>query len=166
MKKIVVVTFLILLSNISYTQEDNECKVKPFEAYIDDGDKFSNIRESPAGEIILKINNKYSYGYIINIIDFKDGWFKINKIEGIDAYDVENFEGWVHSSIVGAFATYDLNLVQKPNGKVQTGKIKGQNGHSFKIIDMHCEWIKIKFGELVGWVKSEKICGSPVTNCS
>jgi len=161
-----IITFLTILGNISFSQEDNACKIKSFEAYTHDSDEFSNIRESPGGVVILKINTSYDEGCVVNIIDFEDGWFKIDTISALSGYEVTNFQGWIHSSIIGASTTYDLNLVDQPNGKEKVGTIKGENGHTFKIIDVHCEWIKIKFKNLAGWVKSEKICGSPVTNCS
>lgn len=164
--RLILLTLFISVLHLSYSQDrvTDTCSFKPFQAYIDDKDDYSNIRNSPKGEIVLKINNKYSYGYIINIIDCKDGWFKIDHISGIDEYQVSNFEGWVHSSIVGAAVTHSVDLLDEPNGKTKVGKLIGEQD-SFKIIDAHCEWIKVDCNGKVGWVKSEKICGNPVTTC-
>lgn len=156
----------ISLFNFSFSQEskDDKCSVKPFKVYLDDADDYSNIRESPKGEIVLKINNTYSYGYILNVIDFKEGWLKINKISGVDEYEISEFEGWVHSSVVGASATHNIDVFDKPNSITKVGKLKGEQD-TFKIIDVYCEWIKIEDKGIVGWVESEKICGNPVTTC-
>ena len=116
MKKLIILTLCITLFNTSFSQESNDTyTIKPFKAYIDDKDDYSNIRDSPRGEIVLKLNN--TYGYILNIIGYENGWFKINNISGVDEYDISNFEGWIHGSIVGAATTLDLELLDKPNGK-------------------------------------------------
>jgi len=158
---------IIFLSTVSFSQENknNTCKSKPFKAFITDKDAFSNIRATPNGQIVLKINAEYLYGCVVNIIDFKDGWFKINEVNGVDGYKVSEFEGWLHSSIVGAATTHDLDVMDTPNGKIKVGKLIGENGDTFKITAMYCEWIQIKYKELVGWVKSEDICGNPVSTC-
>ena len=164
-KLITLIIFLFFFLNSSFSQENKveKCKVEPFEVYLDDVDDFSNIRDSPKGNIVLKINTKYSYGYVLNVIDFKDGWFKINRIQGVDEYYISEFEGWIHSSIVGAAVTHNLDLLAKPNGK-KIGVLVGEQD-TFKIIDLHCEWIKVDCKGLIGWVESNKICGNPVTTC-
>ena len=166
MKKLIIITFCLAFFNVSFSQESNSntCMVKPFKAYIDDKDDYSNIRESPSGPIVLKLNNTYGYGYILNVIDYENGWLKINSISGVDEYEISNFEGWIHGSIVGAATTYNLELLDKPNGKTKIGTLKGEHD-TFKIKEVYCEWIKIDCNGLVGWVQSDKICGNPVTTC-
>jgi len=113
MIKLITLTIFISFFNYSFSQENknDECNVKPFEVYLDDEDTYSNIRDNPKGNIVLKISNKYSSGYIINVIDFEDGWLKINRISGVDGCEISNFEGWIHSSIVGAGTTHNLDLL-------------------------------------------------------
>lgn len=165
MRKCLVLIVSILFYSFSFSQKNktNTCSINPFEVYLDDKDNFSNVRDSPKGEIILKINNTYDY-YILNITGFKDGWLKINKITGVDGYDISEFEGWIHSSIVSAEVTHSTNLLDKPNGKKVVGKLIGEDG-AFKIKDLYCEWIKVEYKGIIGWVKSEKTCGNPVTTC-
>ena len=168
MKRLSIAFIVFIIAfNISFSQESksNSCSIKPFKVYLDDEDNYSNIRESPNGEITLKINNLHGYGYVFNVIAFKDGWLKINHVEGVDEYAISNFEGWIHSSIVSVAFTYDVDLLDKPDGK-KVLKIKGESGETYKITEVYCEWVKIKTKNGTGWVKSEKLCGNPVTNCS
>jgi len=165
MKRILIFLLLVSLGQNVFSQQGNDCKIEPFEAYINDTDTFSNIRVDPAGEILFKVNNTYLDGWVMHIIEYENGWFKIDNLSGVSGCEMSSFEGWVHGSIVGVSATYDLNVLDSPNGKTKLGTIKGENGDTFQILDAHCEWIKIKYNNLVGWVKSEEICGSPVTTC-
>lgn len=165
MKTILTFLLFILLGHNLFSQQGNDCKIQPFKAYISDTDTFSNIRVAPTGGILLKINNTYLDGWVMNIIDFENGWFKIDSLSGVSGCEITSFEGWIHSSIVGVSATYDLNVMDSPNGKTKLGIIKRENGETFRILDAYCEWIKIKYNDMVGWVKSENICGSPVTTC-
>jgi len=54
-----------------------------------------------------------SHGYSIHVIDFKNGWLKINRISGIDESLISDFEGWIHTSVVGISTTYDIYLLVK-----------------------------------------------------
>lgn len=164
-------------------------KCNSFEVFFDDDKgEFTNVRSSPNGIIQFKINHKNynSWGYLVNVIGFKNGWLKINKIEGTEECIITNFEGWVHKSVVGIATTHDIYLLDKPNGKkvfkvtgetLEFYKVKeslnGENlikiegkAENFKIIDMKCNWLKVKTKKGSGWVKSKKLCGNPVTNCS
>lgn len=164
MRILILIYFLTL--NFAFSQENKEtqCVIKPFEVFLDDVDNYTNIRNNPNGKIILKINNEDSYGHMMNVIDFKNGWLKINEIIAIDEYIISELEGWIHSSIVGISLTHSEDLLDKPNGEKKL-ELKGESGEIFKIIDVHCEWLKIKTKKGDGWIKSEKICGNPVTTC-
>ncbi|WP_430906628.1 hypothetical protein [Maribacter sp. 2-571] len=165
MTKVFVLLLFVSFYKVSFSQENKEkCNIEPFEVFTEDNDDFSNIRADPQGTIILKLNNKHSYGYMLNVIDMKDGWMKINTVTGVDGIDISNFEGWIHNSIVGATVTHDVRVYDKPNSKNMVGELIGEQ-HTFKIKEAYCEWIKIECKSLVGWVKSEQICGNPVTTC-
>lgn len=166
MIRLMILTVLTSLLNPTFLQkgQDEKCSIKPFAVYLDDEDEYSNIRATPGGAIVLKINNKHSYGYILNVIDFKDGWLKINEINGVDGYRISEFEGWVHTSIVGLGTTYDIDALDQPNGTRKMGKVLGEQG-SFKIKDVYCEWIRIEYKGVIGWIESERTCGNPVTTC-
>ena len=166
MIRLLILTFCTSLLNPTFVQipQNEKCRIKPFEVYLDDEDEYSNIRAIPGGQIVLKLNNQYAYGYILNVIDFKDGWLKINEINGIEDYKISEFEGWIHTSIVGLGATYDIDILDKPNGTNKVGKVKGEQD-SFQIKDVYCEWIKIECKSITGWIESAKTCGNPVTTC-
>ncbi|NRB48023.1 MAG: hypothetical protein HRU41_10155 [Saprospiraceae bacterium] len=165
MIKLLILTFCAALLNPTFSQEkDNKCNIKPFEVYLDDEDEFSNIRATPGGQIVLKLNNQYAYGYILHVIDFQDGWLKIDEINGIDGYRISEFEGWVHTSIVALGTTYNIDVLDEPNGTTKVGQVLGEQD-TFKIKEVHCEWIKIECKGITGWIESDKTCGNPVTTC-
>ena len=101
---------------------------------------------------------------MLKVIDFKDGWLKINEITDLSGYKISKFNSWIHSAIVSAGVTHSTSLLDKPNHTKIVGKLIGEEG-AFKIKDMYCEWIKVDYKGVIGWVKSEKICGNPVTTC-
>ncbi len=187
MKKILNLTLLIIIwNNVSYAQNK---KCNSFEVWIDDDKgEFTNIRAEPNGTIIFKINHKNynNWGYLVNVIDSKNDWLKINNITGMDECEISNFEGWIHTSVVGITTTHDIYLLDEPNGKrllkiigetlehfkvldeadgEKLIEIKGEKINHFKIIDIDCNWMKIKTKKGSGWVQSEKLCGNPVTTC-
>lgn len=181
-----IVLLIVMLSLTGYAQ-DTSCT--SFTVWIDDDKgEFTNIRSNPNGTIILKINHKNynSWGYMVNVIGAKNGWLKINRISGTEACVISDFEGWIHTSVVGISTTHDIYLLDKPNGKkvfkvtgetlehfkvLNTTKreklieVAGETEH-FKIIEVKCNWLHVKTSKGSGWVKSEKLCGNPVTNCS
>lgn len=166
MKKHLTFVFILLFINLLFSQKNNDkkCKIVPFEVYLDDkAEGFSNIRESPNGYIVLKLNNKFD-DYILKIVDIKNSWLKVSEINSLSGYDITNLEAWIHTSIVGAGVTHNLEVFNKPNGKTKIGMLKGEED-TFKIKDIHCKWIQIECNGLVGWVESSKICGNPVTTC-
>lgn len=152
--------------NFAFSQEskDKKCNTQPFRVYLDDQDKDFNVRAQPNGKIILKINNEHSDGFIMNVIDFENGWLKIDQINGIDELTITEFEGWIHNSIIGITATHNISLLDQPDGK-KVLDITGETGETFKIINIACEWVEIKTQKGTGWVKSEQLCGNPVTTC-
>ncbi|WP_282079531.1 hypothetical protein [Aquimarina algiphila] len=183
-----LVLLLMFLCNISYAQNE---KCNSFEVFFDsDHDKgeFTNVRATPGGVIIFKINHKNynSWGYSVNVINSKDSWLKINKITGTEECIISNFEGWIHVSVVGISTTHDIYLLDKPNGKKiikvrgetlehfkilhdpdgeNLVEIKGEEVNYFKIIETDCNWLKVRTKKGSGWVLSEKLCGNPVTTC-
>mgnify|MGYP000253527361 CR=1 FL=1 len=167
MKRFLLLITFLFFSVISISQESfsRPCELKPFSAFVIDSNEFSSIRATPLGEIILTISNLHSDGFVVHVIDFEDGWFKIDAIIGVSSFEVSSLNGWIHHSLVYALNTYDLEVMESPNQKKQVGIIKGEIGDPFNILDVQCEWIKIQYKSLVGWVKSEEICGNPVTTC-
>ncbi|WP_136468074.1 hypothetical protein [Flagellimonas onchidii] len=168
MKELTTLLFFLLFLNFSFSQDtaNDNYSFKPFDVYLDDSSgSFSNIRATPCGKgvIILKIDDQTDI-FQFSVIDYKNGWLKINSIWSfVHDYNITDLEGWVHSSIVGIGAIHDFDLLDKPNGK-KIARLKGESG-DYKIEDVYCEWVKIKTKKGIGWVKSEKLCGNPVTTC-
>jgi hypothetical protein len=166
MKKCITVLTILLSVTFSFSQKikNNDYKISPIEVFLDDSSiGYSNVRENPNGEIILKLDNEIDY-YVLNVIDFKKGWLKINNIVSVNyGYKISEFEGWIHSSIVGVSTRKELELMDKPNGKIALGNIEQEIG--VKIIDICFNWVKIEYKGINGWVESKWLCGNPVTTC-
>ncbi|APY07612.1 hypothetical protein BWZ20_04550 [Winogradskyella sp. J14-2] len=155
-----------MFNSLLAQQNDNQdCEFKPFEVYINDTDIYSNLRDAPNGDIVFKINNKLSDNSVLTVIGYKNGWFKVNEINGIYYnFTLSDVEVWIHQSIVDTAFTYSTDLLDKPKGK-KVVTIPQETTGGFSILDMHCNWIKLKTKDGTGWVPSEKLCGSPVTTC-
>lgn len=167
MKKYLVFIFLFFSVNLLFSQKnkDKKCKPTSFIVYLNDKAKgYSNVRETPNGYVILKLDNKYD-DYMLTIVDIKNSWLKVSEISSVNGgYNIINLEAWVHTSVVGAGVTHNLDVFNKPNGKTKVGTLKGEED-TFKIKDIYCKWIQIECNGLIGWVESSKICGNPVTTC-
>ena len=165
MKKVVILFFIhSLLASYSFTQETNNCTINSFEVYLVNGDDSTNIRDDyEDGQIIFTLDNSTDY-FILNVIEFKDNWFKINTIVSIEyGYQITELEGWVHYSNVKISTRKDLKLLNKPNGEKVIGSIKQEV--QVKIIDVCNNWVEIEYEDMNGWVELRWLCGNPVTTC-
>lgn len=164
--KIYIILLLSSVCLFSQTTQNKDCKPMPFDVFLNDKtEDYSNIRESPNGHIIMKLDNKHD-DYVLNVVDCKQEWFKVDKISSLNGFEITYLDAWVHTSIIGAGTTHDLDVFNQPNSKTKIGTLKGEED-TFRVIDIHCDWIQIncKDKHIVGWVESKKICGNPVTTC-
>lgn len=166
MKNLIILLLLTLTCNYSFSQETekNNTGIMPFSVFLfDTTDVYSNVRINPNGEIMLKLDYSNDY-FILTVIDYKNGWFKINNIVSVEyGYNISNFEGWIHHSLIAVTTRKNLELKEKPNSKKMVGTINLET--TVQIIDVWSNWAKIKYKENVGWVESKWLCGNPVTTC-
>jgi len=167
----VFLVFLILSffnSFKSFSQVDCECCR---EIFLNDSDTSgTNLRETPNGRIIATVKNRpiEELFVIMEIVEVKDNWFKVNQ-----TYP-ETSSGWIYAPLTGVHTTnYDeneYNLYEKPdNNSSVVVSFK-----EVKIVNLlTCEngWFKVKLklndNEFkIGWIESEKLCGSPYTYCN
>ncbi len=110
--------------------------------------------------VVYIISSNFTYSQKSKVDNCKIKSFEVY----LDDYSISEFGGWIHGSIVGITITHNIDLLDKPNGK-KVLEYQGETGETFKIKDIYCEWVKIKTNKGIGWVKSEKLCGNPVTTC-
>ena len=139
--------------------------IKPFSVYgfVDTDGDFTNVRSSPNGGIIMKLENKDTWGCQFDIVAHKNGWLKFNNMWSTDEYTISDISAWIHISVVGVATRKDVTVLNEPNGKEKIGVIEQESGA--KIKDVCANWVKIEHNGIVGWVESEWLCGNPVTTC-
>ncbi|MES2837084.1 MAG: hypothetical protein V4667_06155 [Bacteroidota bacterium] len=174
MKKFIFLSLTILTCTTFYCKAQSACK-KEMSAYLNDPDinGKTNIRKEPKGAIIQQIPANDSYG--ISIVDAKDGWLKIS-----DLYSYNNEVklnaafGWIHSSIVQCGTrNYDgkpIKIYEKSNTASKIIATINQET-SVNIIDICNKFAKVSWTDaqkrkLTGWIATEWLCSSPVTNCN
>ena len=160
-------------------EEDNKnitkkpVKVVSFRAYISDPDKVNptNVRKTPSGDIILKLERNSDY--IIYIVACQGRWFKVDKIEPTDSkIDIPGGAGWIHGSVIGFstrnYGNQKLNLYEKANANSKVVEVLKYETE-LKLVDIEGEWVKVEWNndgkKIIGWIEKEWLCGNPYTNC-
>lgn len=151
--------------------KNKNCDVA-LDAYIDDPSKTAtNIRKTPGGEVVLQL----PYGkddYFLTIVGQKDGWFKVNSIEGIEvSYDLPEGGVWIHNSVVGAstrnYANQKITMYKLDTEKsAVVGTINIES--AVHVLSVCQQWVEVELVENKkrGWIKKEWICGNPLTTCA
>ena len=123
-----------------------------------------NLRDVPNGKIIKTLKPP-EYGYIFSIVQGKNGWFRVLRIDTVDDGEIKMPQGilWIHSSVIGIRANWDTPILNRPKNGKQIGLVPADE--DLKIIDLKQDWIKIKYQGLIGWVDSRLLCGNPVSTC-
>lgn len=171
------------VDSLSETEEDwimpmiDLCQTN-FGVYISDpGEAFTNVRNSPAGSVIMELRHgKVMEEYMLDIILVKDGWCKFEgPILGIDEdFEIPGGFGWVHHSVVATdtrnYGNQVISLYEFPEESSSvTGTIEQESG-GLKILDACGDWVLIELSYddyyRKGWMKTEWCCGNPLTTCS
>ena len=153
----------------------------PLRAYIEDSDgEFTNIRNTPGGEIILQLptNNVY----LVNLSDFQKGWWKIEELVLINENEEEvpyviptDTEYWVHTSCVNSGirgdGTISFTLLSEPREGATVIKeySAGTLPSILNIIDLSPSkfYLKVKLNDgNVGWIPTNIVCYSYFSICS
>ena len=138
---------------------------RPLDVYLNDPDEnATNIRREPNGKIIQKLNDQDDY-FTLTITEASNGWFKLIKVIDVEGNNIEisGGTGWIHNSVLEVSTRKKVELLEAP----QYGSIVGiiDQEIQVKIKDRYLDWVQIEYKGLIGWIKSEWICGNPVTTC-
>ena len=143
--------------------------------FITDNDRYTNVRNSPNGKVVARIDNNLGSG-MLELEKPVNGWWRIedNSWEIAEEAKEVTLRGsrtgyWIHYSVVG-FGTRNYGG-QKLTLRA-TPSVKGRAVYSFtKELILHPlevkgEWIKVKTNDgHIGWIHEEWICDNPLTNC-
>jgi SH3-like domain-containing protein len=161
-------------SEASEPQEKMNCGPSRILVTWDDPDKSgTNIRNSPGGKVIAKINpSDFPDGCMMEIVEASNGWFRINGgIEGPgDESDIAlpGNVGWIHGSVVTTgtrnYGGQKINILDEPNNGKIVGSITTEV-YGLRILDLCGNWVKISYNGMTGWVSSDWLCGVPWTTC-
>ena len=160
-------------SETSYPQEKINCDPSRLAVIWDDPDQSgTNIRNSPGGKVIAKINpSDFPDGCMLEIVEASNGWLRIqSSLQGPDnEINLPNDEGWIHNSVVSIgtrnYGGQRINILDAPNTGKSIGSINIE-ASGLRILDLCGNWVKISYRGMTGWVSSDWLCGIPWTNCS
>jgi len=159
-------------SKTPYPQEEINCGPSRLSVILDDPDQSgTNIRNSPGGKVIAKINpSDFPDGCMLEIVEASNGWLRIQgTLQSPDnEINLPSNEGWIHSSVVSIgtrnYSGQRIKILDAPNSSKSVGSINIE-ASGLRIIDLCGNWVKISYKGIAGWVSSDWLCGIPWTNC-
>jgi len=164
---------LMLLSGAAGAQEEANCGVEGW--IIDKDPKGTNVRNQPGvnGKIIATLPHKSNADddlITVYITGYSNGWLRIGLAETINGDSVFDDIGWISAKMVvtGTKGSKNymspVNLYSQPNTKRKIGTVPAEV--NVQIVGFSCGWVKISYQKKTGWIRTENICGNPVTTCS
>ncbi len=178
LKKYSMVLVLGFSSSLLAASED-DCDIR---LYVSDPDAAgTNVRNGPGGQVAFIIPAAKETFHAIHAIEFKNGWWKIDRVDLEAGTGLSLSDAWIHGSVVRT-STDDGEIVDDGNGVVRmitpiysqsryqgrTGKYLMLDGTT-EIIGCSRMWLKIKHthngSATIGWWSPEDQCPNPLTNC-
>jgi SH3-like domain-containing protein len=163
--------------NSEETKDDKEEKVDCSSSRLvvswDDPDQSgTNIRNSPGGKVIAKINpSDFPDGCMLEIVEAVNGWLRIKGTLHSPENDINlpNNEGWIHNSVISVgtrnYGGQTIQILDSPKNGNSVGKITKES-YGLRVLDLCGAWVKINHKGTIGWVSSDWLCGVPWTTCS
>lgn len=146
-----------------------KCDVKAYVRGVEP--EVANIRTAPGtrSKLLEAVKSADPIVFYITGTDDK-GWFEISKAEtwGGDTEAVL-FEGrgWIHSSNIDlSVAAADPKLYSAPKKNSKVLKKLVADGSESLPVACRGDWMKVKSGNLTGWLSPDGQCANPLTTCS
>lgn len=121
------------------------------------------LKHAPNGETILLFDHEDQY--TLTISDAEKGWFKVERIEGVEngVTAILGGVGWIHHSDIQA-CTYKRAKVMS---EIEDGEHLGyiEEKTKVKVLDKYLNWLLISHNGVKGWVDFYSICYDPVKMC-
>ncbi|MBR5029723.1 MAG: hypothetical protein IKX63_01285 [Muribaculaceae bacterium] len=172
MKKIILASLLMVMTMTVFAQTQ-AC------AYIlDESGSPTNVRIAPNGTIVKTLLD-IDGGYVVQLLESKNNWWKIDPlidIYGGDDEDHIRLKGsktgyWIHNSVLAFGIAGEQNNVirEKPSAKAKPLKLS--SSYLFEValrpLEIKGSWIKVVTTDKkhTGWMPISKICDNPLTTC-
>jgi len=158
---------------------NDPCETAVYAYVYDPGEEITNIRNAPGGEVVLELQvGGLDNEYMLDLDRYQDGWFHIKgDVVGMeDDYEIPGGEGWIHSSVITAdtrnYGNQPIHFYAEPSEDAEiNGTLKMEAG-GLQIHEACGDWVRCSFDndatgdQYAGWIKTEWLCGNPLTNCS
>jgi uncharacterized protein YgiM (DUF1202 family) len=156
-----------------FAQEEANCGI---EGWVTDKDpKGLNVRNQPniKGKIVANLPHKSNSDddiVTVYITGYSNGWVKIARAETISGETLFDDIGWISAKMVttGTKGSENYNqpapLYAQTNTKKKVGSVPSEA--NVQIAGFQCGWIKVTYKGKSGWMRTQNVCGSPVTTCS
>ena len=147
--------------------------VERFYCYIAD-EGVTNIRNAPKGQVVYQL--KDTDIYMLFVFNPDNGWWQVYNgavyvMDEADPIHLPTTEAWIHSSVLGV-------TLRNYNGKPEplyaspdtTSQVVGHINDQEALVhpvDLAAggAWIKVRYGQLSGWISTDRLCDNPVTTC-
>lgn len=137
--------------------------------YIDDSDPYTNIRKSPGGALLGKVDNGEEDAWTVTIHNPSKGWWQLY---GKRLGDIDISEGaWIHYSVLGMrtrnYGGGALSLRASASTKASVVATINKEEMTVRPMDISAdgEWTKVKCEAGTGWIETSWLCGNPYTTC-
>ncbi len=112
-----------------------------------------NMRSGPSTK--SKVLWKLGTGFPLKVIQRSGSWYKVRDFEGAS--------GWIHRSVVNSSGHMivkkrKINIRNRPNTRSKV-VAKANYGVVFKTLKKTKGWVKVRHGDIVGWIKQTLLWG-------
>ena len=146
-------------SETTEPQEKRNCDPSRIFVTWDDPDQSgTNIRNSPSGKVIAKINpSDFPDGCMLEIVEASNGWLRIQgaiqSAGGMNDIVLPNNEGWIHNSVVSVgtrnYGGQTIKILDSPKTGNSVGKITRES-YGLRVLDLCGDWVKINYKGTIG----------------
>jgi hypothetical protein len=137
---------------------------EPLRFYLKDNvPDHAHIFTEPNGKVLYGLAQESDY--ILTVDAFGDDWFRVIKLDELDAeaIDLPRGYGWTHRLALAASTRTKVTLLDQPKTGKSIGTIAKET--QVNILALHKNWVKIEYNGLTGWTEAKWLCGNPVTTC-
>lgn len=140
--------------------------------YLISGKSNMNLRYAPGGEVAVQVPPDI---YVLSVADPTDGWWRITgrmiwAVEGRNFF-LPSGPYWISATLLGLglrnYGGEPVDLRTEPRDDAPVAGTVTEEAAEVTPLDVtkDFEWVKVRWGQVSGWVRSEMLCDNPVTNC-
>ena len=140
--------------------------------YLISGKSKMNLRYAPGGEVAVQVPPDI---YVLSVAEPTDGWWRITgrmiwAVEGRNFF-LPSGPYWISATLLGLglrnYGGEPVDLRTEPRDDAPVAGTVTEEAAEVTPLDVtkDFEWVKVRWGQVSGWVRSEMLCDNPVTNC-